>query len=216
MAGLAAAASEPLSGHSALGGSRGALGAWQEAAGAPLPWQRPAALWAKGRGGEERSPEWEGAERGVGPLPPAGYATTGRHSCSLRLRRRIRDGRTRVPCAQARCKQNGAGQGRPLPLAHRGARSRRRGAAQRGRGARRQARLGRWLGRPQRRDRRRTHAPHGGLPPCTMTGRMDPCPPPCHAPSPGGGVGWGSVSVGASPKQETGGGQVPAAQAWGL
>lgn len=176
-------------------------------------------LWAKGRGGEERSPEWEGAERGVGPLPPAGYATTGRHGCSLRLRRRIRDGRTRVPCAQARCKQTGAGQGRPLPLAHRGARSRRCGAAQRGRGARRQARLGRWLGRPQRKDRRRTHAPHaphGGLPPCTMTGRMDPCPPPCHAPSPGGGVGRGSVSVGASPKQETSGGQVPAAQAWGL
>lgn len=65
MAGLAAAASEPLSGHSALGGSRGALGAWQEAAGAPLPWQRPAGCGL--RGGEERSPEWEGAERGVGP-----------------------------------------------------------------------------------------------------------------------------------------------------
>lgn len=170
-------------------------------------------LWAKGRGGEERSPEWEGAERGVGPLPPAGYATTGRHGCSLRLRRRIRDGRTRVPCAQARCKQNGAGQGRPLPLAHRGARSRRRGAAQRGRGARRQALLGRWLGRPQRRDRRRTHAPHGSLPPCTMTGR-GPLSSPVPRPQPRGRSGAGERECGR--KSQTGDKWRPGARSAGL
>lgn len=115
----AVAASEPLPGHSALGRQPGSPGAWQEAAGAQLPWQRPdRALWAKGRGGAE--PEWEGAVRGVGPLPPAGCMTTGQHSCCLLSPRPIQNGsrphlrgcgEEAAPCVQAHRKQNAAGSG---------------------------------------------------------------------------------------------------------
>lgn len=120
----AVAASEPLPGHSALGRQPGSPGAWQEAAGAQLPWQRPdRALWAKGRGGAE--PEWEGAVRGVRPLPPAGCMTTGQHSCCLLSPRPIQNvsrphlrgcGEVAAPCVQAHRKQNVAAQGGGSPL----------------------------------------------------------------------------------------------------